>query len=55
MKVFRNMTGHIYLLEVEENDTLEEMAAMAAMTMDDLGEKISKLIAESWTKKEESK
>lgn len=55
MKVVRDAAGHIYMLEVEKDDTLEEMAAMAAMTMADLGEKISKIIAESWTKKEESK
>lgn len=55
MTVFRDGTGHIYQLEVEKNDTLEEMAAMAAMTMEDLGEAISRIINESRNKKEESK
>ena len=55
MKVVRDVAGHIYMLEVEKDDTLEEMAAMAAMTMEDLGEAISRIINESRTKKEESK
>lgn len=55
MKVFRDMTGRIYTVEVERNDTLEEMAAMAAMTMEDLAEVISAVINKSRTKKEESK
>lgn len=55
MKVVKDMTGKIYMIEVERHDTLEEMAAMAAMTMDDLGEAIARIINESRNKKEEYK
>lgn len=55
MRVFKDMTGRIYMIKVERHDTLEEMAAMAAMTMEDLGEAISRIISESRNKKEESK
>lgn len=55
MKVFKDWTGRTCLVDVERSDTLEEMAAMAAMTMDALGEKISRIINESIDKEEESK
>lgn len=55
MKVFKDWTGSVCTVEVERSDTLEEMAAMAGMTMDALGKKISKIINESRNNEEESK
>lgn len=56
MRVIRSDRGHIQIM-VERNDTLEEMASMAALTMDDLADEINKIInrsiLESKSKKEE--
>lgn len=56
MRIIRSDRGHIQIM-VERNDTLEEMASMAALTMDDLADEINKIInssiRESRSKKEE--
>lgn len=47
MKIIVNDFGRAMVIKLERSDTLEEMAAMAAMSMEALAEKIERIIIES--------
>lgn len=47
MRTIKNDFGRAMTIKLERSDTLEEMAAMAAMSMEALAEKIERIIIES--------
>ena len=55
MKIVKSNNGRAVAIKLDRDDTLEEMAAMAAMSMDTLAEIIEGIIAESRKTEEETK
>lgn len=47
MKIMKNNNGRAVAIKLDREDTLEEMSAMAAMSMETLAEIIEGIIAES--------
>lgn len=47
MKYWRDDAGRAYCIQLERHDTLEEMAAMSGMTMEDLASAIEEIIKAS--------
>lgn len=47
MKYWKDDAGRGYCIQLERHDTLEEMAAMSGMTMEDLASAIEEIIKAS--------
>lgn len=52
MRMIKDDTGRAITIKLERNDTLEEMAAMSGLTMEDLAEEIEATIINSRKKRE---
>lgn len=52
MRLIKDDTGRAVIIKLERTDTLEEMAAMSGLTMEDLAEEIEATITNSRKKRE---